>query len=43
MVDANGVLVGVISQTDFVHLDDPEVRTLISHAPSGLRVGEVMS
>jgi CBS domain-containing protein len=43
VVDGNGVLVGVISQTDLVHLDDPEVRTLIRHASSGIRVGEVMS
>jgi len=43
VVDGDGVLVGVISQTDFVHLDDPEVRALIRHASSGIRVGEVMS
>jgi CBS domain-containing protein len=43
VVDGDGVLVGVISQTDFLHLDDPEVRALIRHATSGIRVGEVMS
>lgn len=43
VIDRDGVLVGVISQTDFVHLDNPEVRNLIRHASSGIRVGEVMS
>ena len=43
MVDQDGVLVGVISQTDFVHLDDPRVRSLIRPASVGIRVGEVMS
>jgi CBS domain-containing protein len=43
VIDGDGVLVGVISQTDFVHLDDPGVRSLIRHASSGIRVGEVMS
>lgn len=43
VVDQNGILVGVISQTDFVHLDDPSVRSLIRRASVGIRVGEVMS
>ena len=43
VVDAHGSLVGVISQTDFIHLDSPDVRSLIRHAGSGFRVGEVMS
>src|SRR5580765_2564001 len=43
VVDQGGVLVGVISQTDFVHLADPDVRSLIRRASVGIRVGEVMS
>jgi len=43
VVDQDGVLVGVISQTDFVHLADPDVRSLIRRASVGIRVGEVMS
>jgi CBS domain-containing protein len=43
VVDQNGVLVGVISQTDLVHLDDPSIRSLIRRASVGIRVGEVMS
>jgi CBS domain-containing protein len=43
VIDHEGALVGVISQTDFVHLDNPEVRALIRHASSGIRVGEIMS
>lgn len=43
VVDQDGVLVGVISQTDLVHLDDPSVRSLIRGASVGIRVGEVMS
>jgi CBS domain-containing protein len=43
VVDEDGVLVGVISQTDLVHLDDPSVRSLIRRASVGIRVGEVMS
>ena len=43
VVDAAGALVGVISQTDFMHLGDPEVSNLIRHKPSGIKVGEVMS
>jgi IMP dehydrogenase len=43
VIDAHGSLVGVISQTDFIHLDSPDVRSLIRHDGSGIRVGEVMS
>jgi CBS domain-containing protein len=43
VVDQDGALVGVISQTDFVHLADPDVRSLIRRASVGIRVGEVMS
>jgi CBS domain-containing protein len=43
VIDAHGGLVGVISQTDFIHLDSPDVRSLIRHATSGVRVGDVMS
>jgi IMP dehydrogenase len=43
VVDGHGSLVGVISQTDFIHLNNPEVRSLIRHQGSGIRVGEVMS
>jgi CBS domain-containing protein len=43
VVDSSGTLVGVISQTDFMHLSDPEVGTLIRHKPTGIKVGEVMS
>lgn len=43
VINAHGILVGVISQTDFMHLDSPDVRSLIRGAGSGFRVGEVMS
>jgi len=43
VVDAAGALVGVVSQTDFMHLGNPDVRSLIHHKASGIRVGEVMS
>jgi CBS domain-containing protein len=43
VVDESGMLAGVISQTDFMHLENPELRQLIHHKASGLRVGEVMS
>lgn len=43
VVDETGELVGVISQTDFMHLGNPDVQALIHHRPSGIRVGEVMS
>ena len=43
VVDADGMLVGVISQTDLLHLALPRVQALIRHRESGIRVGEVMS
>lgn len=43
VVDETGELVGVISQTDFMHLGNPDVQALIHHRASGIRVGEVMS
>jgi CBS domain-containing protein len=43
VVDENGALVGVVSQTDFMHLASPDVRNLIHRKPSGVKVGAVMS
>lgn len=43
VVDESGTLVGVVSQTDFMHLAGPDVRSLVHHRASGIRVGEVMS
>jgi CBS domain-containing protein len=43
VVDAGGRLVGVISQTDVLHLAVPAVQALIRHHGRGIRVGEVMS
>ncbi len=43
VVDATGALVGVVSQTDFMHLGNPDVHGLIHRGASGIRVGEVMS
>jgi CBS domain-containing protein len=43
VVDRDGDVLGVVSQTDFMHLADPDVRTLVHHKSSGIRVGEVMS
>ena len=43
VVDRGGMLVGVVSQTDFMHLANPDVRSLIHHKASGIRIGEVMS
>jgi IMP dehydrogenase len=43
VVDSAGLLVGVISQTDFLHLADPQTRSLIRLAPDQVRVAEVMS
>jgi CBS domain-containing protein len=43
VVDQQGALVGVISQTDFLYLDDPNVRSLIRCRSGGIRVREVMS
>jgi CBS domain-containing protein len=43
VVDEQGRLVGVISQTDLLYLALPTVRQLIRHHESGIRIGEVMS
>jgi CBS domain-containing protein len=43
VVDINGRLVGVISQTDLLYLTVPAVQSLIRHRERGVRVGEVMS
>lgn len=43
VVDQGGALVGVVSQTDFMHLANPDVRSLIHRKASGIRIGEVMS
>ena len=43
VVDPNGMLVGVISQTDLLYLALPRVQALIRHRDRGIRVGEVMS
>jgi len=43
VVDPEGRLVGVISQTDLLYLSTPSVQALIRHRERGIRVGEVMS
>lgn len=43
VVDEGGAVVGVVTQTDFMRIGGPDVRTLVHHKPSGIRVGEVMS
>ena len=43
VVDSDGRLVGVISQTDLLYLAIPSVQALIRHRERGIRVGEVMS
>ena len=43
VVDEAGALVGVVSQTDFMHLGNPDIQSLIHNKSSGMRVGEVMS
>ncbi len=43
VIDEGGALVGVVSQTDFMHLANPDVQSLIRHKAGGIRVGEVMS
>jgi len=43
VVDLNQRLVGVISQTDLLHLAVPSVQALVRHRGSRVRVGEVMS
>jgi len=43
VVDQQGELVGVISQTDFMHLQNPDLASIVHNKSSGIRVGEVMS
>lgn len=43
VIDANGNLVGVLSQTDLVWGPGLHVTTLLRRKPSGLRVGELMT
>jgi CBS domain-containing protein len=43
VVDADGALVGVISQTDLLAIMDSPIGRLIRTKPSGIRVGELMS
>ena len=43
VVDTDGRLVGIISQTDLLYLEVPAVQALIRHHARGVRVGEVMS
>jgi CBS domain-containing protein len=43
VVDGQGTLVGVISQTDLVALEDSSVGRAVRTHQSGLRVGELMS
>ena len=43
VVDADGILVGVISHTDLLHLPVRGVRALVPHRDGGIRVGDVMS
>lgn len=43
VVDPDGRLVGVISQTDLIAIQDSPLGRLIRAEPSGLRVGELMS
>lgn len=43
VVDRDGILVGVISQTDLVAIEEAPIGRLIRTEASGLRVGELMS
>lgn len=43
VVDPDGHLVGVVSQTDLLYLATPSVQALIRHHETGIRVGEIMS
>ncbi len=43
VVDPEGHLVGVVSQTDLLYLALPTVRALIRHREPAVRIGEVMS
>jgi CBS-domain-containing membrane protein len=43
VIDADGMLVGVISETDLVSSPDSAVGRLVRAQPSGFRVGELMT
>jgi len=43
VVDGNGALVGVISQTDLLRLAHRSISNILRTRPDGLRVGEVMT
>jgi CBS domain-containing protein len=43
VVDADGHLVGVISQSDLLLAGTPSIGAALRNRPSGLRVGELMS
>ena len=43
VIEKDGRLAGVFSQTDLLYLQVPAVQALIRHHPRGVRVGEVMS
>jgi CBS domain-containing protein len=43
VVDADGSLLGVISQTDLLLVASPALEAAIRNRPSGLRVGELMT
>ena len=43
VVDGDGNLVGVVSQTDLLLAGSPSIGAALRNRPSGLRVGELMS
>jgi CBS domain-containing protein len=43
VLDAEGDLIGVISQTDLLLAGRPSIEAALRNRPSGLRVGELMS
>jgi CBS domain-containing protein len=43
VVDKDGSLVGVVSQTDLMYLTRPQVRSLMAHWETPLKVDEIMS
>jgi len=43
VVDPDGNLIGVISQTDLLLAGSPSIGTALRNRPNGLRVGELMS
>ena len=43
VVDDEGDLVGVISQTDLILVGSPFIETALRNQPNGLRVGELMT